>query len=518
MRLEAGMKMTHIAGLLVLAAASSFASVTATKTVISSALNPSVYGQTVTFSAVVSSSKGAPPDGETVSFLKGNTVLGTGTLSVGSASFTTSTLAGGTVALVAMYAGDSNFGSSRSATLKQVVSAAPTTISLASSENPSNVGQAITFTANVASPQFSGPLTGSVTFYNGSKALGTVALSGGVAEYMTATLPAGSDAMTAVYRANTSFSGSTSSVLNQTVGAGTFIDSTMTWDGIERYYSVFAPTALAANPPMLLMLHGTWYTADGGADATGAWNVTGRDWGWQSFANQYGFILVQPASTWDPSTKRWNWNAYFMDGAFPAAESGTCTEPPATGCPDDAGFLRNLIGTLTAQYNVNPNQIYVTGFSSGAQMAERVGVEISDLVAAIAPVSGQLEGQLSSPPPVLVAGNAVAPISVQAWQGTADNVLWPCGYRATTYNGVTFTLDTVDDTFNYWVTQNGCTTLATNNTLCSGSTANPAVSGNLAAGCTSNTEVQFVWEEGVSHLWKTGNIPAIWNFLSTHQK
>jgi len=46
----------------------------------------------VIFTAVVASKIGAPPDGETVSFMKGKTVLGTGSLSGGSASFTTAKL------------------------------------------------------------------------------------------------------------------------------------------------------------------------------------------------------------------------------------------------------------------------------------------------------------------------------------------------------------------------------------------------------------------------------------------
>ena len=94
----------------------------ATTTTLKSAPNPSKYGQAVTFTAVVSSSIGPPPNGETVSFMKGKIVLGTGTLSAGSASFTTSTLKVGTTSVTAVYGGDSNFAGSKSKTVKQVVS------------------------------------------------------------------------------------------------------------------------------------------------------------------------------------------------------------------------------------------------------------------------------------------------------------------------------------------------------------------------------------------------------------
>ncbi len=92
-----------------------------TATTLTSSPNPSTYGQAVTFTAVVSSSAGAPPDGETVSFMKGKMALGTGTLNGGSASFTTSTLHLGTTTVNAVYGGDWNFFSSKSKPVKQVV-------------------------------------------------------------------------------------------------------------------------------------------------------------------------------------------------------------------------------------------------------------------------------------------------------------------------------------------------------------------------------------------------------------
>jgi hypothetical protein len=75
--------------------------------------NPSAYGEPVTFTAVVSSDADVP-DGETVTFVKGTEVLGTGTLRGGSASFTTSALDFGDHSIAAVYGGDSNFASSTS--------------------------------------------------------------------------------------------------------------------------------------------------------------------------------------------------------------------------------------------------------------------------------------------------------------------------------------------------------------------------------------------------------------------
>jgi uncharacterized repeat protein (TIGR03803 family) len=93
----------------------------ATTNTLTSSRNPSVYGEEVTFTAEVTSSDGAPPDGETVSFLNGTTTLGAGTLSGGTASFATTALPSGTDFITAVYGGDSNFADSMSSAVRQVV-------------------------------------------------------------------------------------------------------------------------------------------------------------------------------------------------------------------------------------------------------------------------------------------------------------------------------------------------------------------------------------------------------------
>jgi hypothetical protein len=85
-----------------------------TSSEIRSSPNPSVYGEPVTFTAVVTSGDGVPPDGGKVVFMKGAEVLGSGTLRGGSASFTTSTLEFGDHSIKAVYDGDANFARSTS--------------------------------------------------------------------------------------------------------------------------------------------------------------------------------------------------------------------------------------------------------------------------------------------------------------------------------------------------------------------------------------------------------------------
>ncbi len=121
----------------------------------------------------------------------------------------------GTNTIKAVYGGDSTFIGSKSKALSQVVSKATTTTTLVSSQNPSNGGQPVTFTASVT-PQFGGTVKGTVTFYDGPTGLTTVFLSGGVATFTTSTLTSGTHSITATYNGSNSFTGSSAS-LTQTV-------------------------------------------------------------------------------------------------------------------------------------------------------------------------------------------------------------------------------------------------------------------------------------------------------------
>jgi subtilase family serine protease len=191
-----------------------------TTTAVVSSLNPSVSGQTVTFTATVTPAFGGSPAG-TVTFSNGTTVLGTGTLSstTHKATFATSTLSVGAHSITAAYSGGPDVNGSTSPTLTQTVNAAggSTTTALTSSANPSSFLQTVTFTATVKSTSTGTP-TGTVTFKNGTTVLGTGTLnSSGVATLATSSLTIGSHAMTASYSGDTHFNASVSGTLTQTV-------------------------------------------------------------------------------------------------------------------------------------------------------------------------------------------------------------------------------------------------------------------------------------------------------------
>jgi hypothetical protein len=187
------------------------ASVINTTTALTSSLNPSTFGQLITFSATVSPSSGATGN---VTFKDGSSILGTSALGTnGVATLSTSSLAGGTHSITAEYSGDTTHSGSTSSALSQTVNNASTTTTLTSNDNPSKSGQAVTFTATV-SPSSA---TGTVQFFDGSSLLGSAPLNSGQASFTTSSLSAAKHSITAVYGGNGGFNGSSSAVLTQNV-------------------------------------------------------------------------------------------------------------------------------------------------------------------------------------------------------------------------------------------------------------------------------------------------------------
>ena len=184
-------------------------------TTISSSLNPSTYGQGVTFTASVQAPQGINPFG-TVTFMDGSATLGSASLSNGSAQFTLPGLAAGSHSITAVYAGDTYLTGSTSPSLAQSVSSASSATMVSSSVNPAIFGQTVVLSAAIQ-PGYGGSTTGTVTFLDGTVALGSSPVSGNAAQLSLSSLAVGSHAITAKYNGDTNVAGSTSAGLTQTV-------------------------------------------------------------------------------------------------------------------------------------------------------------------------------------------------------------------------------------------------------------------------------------------------------------
>ncbi|MGH9208367.1 MAG: Ig-like domain-containing protein [Acidimicrobiales bacterium] len=181
-----------------------------TTTLLTSSANPSLLGQAVTLTATVSAASGTPVG--FLYFLDGNTVLARVLLSGGTATFTSSALARATHSLTGHFGGNLKFAPSTSAVLSQVVNGMASSTGLGINPSPSTYGQAVTLSATVSGA--GATPSGSVTFKDGTKTLGTALLNGaGTAQLMTSatTLSAGAHTLTAAYAGDSVYTGSSTS-------------------------------------------------------------------------------------------------------------------------------------------------------------------------------------------------------------------------------------------------------------------------------------------------------------------
>jgi polyhydroxybutyrate depolymerase len=166
---------------------------------------------------------------------------------------------------------------------------------------------------------------------------------------------------------------------------------TMRIGDFNRTYRVYRPSRVAAAPGLVIVLHavfGSGYLAE---------SSTGFD----AEADRLGWVVAYPDGVLD------GWDA-FGDTPYWGRHPGV----------DDVAFVGALIDRLSASDRLDPDRVYVTGFSRGAMMTYRLGCELSGRVAAIAPVSGNMataDGSAAGVPCRLSA-----PVSVLAIHGTAD--------------------------------------------------------------------------------------------------
>jgi hypothetical protein len=188
-----------------------------------SSANPAALGTAVTITAIVTGGFPAIPTGDVIFTLDDGTLPAVALDATGAASFTTSTLSLGMHTITAFYGGATDFlPASEAATFKQQIVPPATVTTIASSLNPSNAGDKVTFTSTVATTSVLGAApTGAVTFKDGTASFATVLVSAkgaqNVAQATISTLGAGTHSITAIYSGDSATSASVSPVLVQQV-------------------------------------------------------------------------------------------------------------------------------------------------------------------------------------------------------------------------------------------------------------------------------------------------------------
>ncbi len=195
-----------------------------TATSLSASQNPISAGAVLTLSAAVSATGSATGAGVLtgeVTFSEGATVCGTATINnTGLATLSISTLSAGPHSILATYSGNTNYATSTSTVLAEVVQSTATTVTLTSTAATTLAGEPASFTASVSSA--TGIPTDSVSFYDGGVSIGQAQLNAqGISTLSTSTLTVGAHTITAVYVGNGNYNTSTSAALQHTVALAT---------------------------------------------------------------------------------------------------------------------------------------------------------------------------------------------------------------------------------------------------------------------------------------------------------
>jgi polyhydroxybutyrate depolymerase len=244
--------------------------------------------------------------------------------------------------------------------------------------------------------------------------------------------------------------------------------------GVNRTLWLYQPSTYhkGTRVPLVLDLHGLT------ADAPGEQALSGLT----PKAEAEGFIVVYPNG---------------IDHAWRVG--------PASA---DVQFMRDLIAQLQVVYSIDPKRIYVTGMSNGGGMANRVGCDLADIVAAIGPVAGAYDFWDQCQPS--------RPIPVIAFHGLTDKtVLYQGGAQGTQEPPIHTWAEA-------WAKRNGCSPTP--------SVTQPvtSVTTEIWGNCSQNADVVLYTLDHHGHSWPGSTLlPAItsqainatnliWDFFKAH--
>jgi polyhydroxybutyrate depolymerase len=239
---------------------------------------------------------------------------------------------------------------------------------------------------------------------------------------------------------------------------------TLTVDGIKRTFFVHLPSDYDAEQAnvLLIALH------PGASSGLAMAALTGFD----HLADEEGYIVVYPNSmgvTWNTDTKEEN-NA------------------------DDVGFTEALIDHMVSDYNVDMEQVFLTGFHDGGLMAYRLACEIPERFASVAVVGPLMFASQRD----ACASVPAAPLNMFIMHGSDDTL-----YQTETYIYQPMFSDTeyeilgVEDTLAVWTDRNGCEAETAGS-------VNELTNTRLYSDCKDEKQVALYTLEGGKMNWPRG--------------
>jgi polyhydroxybutyrate depolymerase len=267
----------------------------------------------------------------------------------------------------------------------------------------------------------------------------------------------------------------------------------LTYDGLERHYIVHVPNTYSHYPkdansednnskdnnskvPLVIYLHG------GGGRAQAGINDN-----MESFADNYGFLLVLPEGTGPIKDKLLTWNS----GTWP---TGDCCGTAVADQIDDVGFIAAVIAEVENTYSIDTTRIYATGISNGGMMAYRLACELSEKLAAVAIVASPAIPEDCTPS---------RKISILHIHGTLDPCVPYDGSIGAGCIGKQLDPESAQEQVDFWKKEN----------VCSETSSQVYAKGNancIRHACQNNSEVEFCTITDGGHTWPSGNqyLPA----------
>jgi polyhydroxybutyrate depolymerase len=240
---------------------------------------------------------------------------------------------------------------------------------------------------------------------------------------------------------------------------------------LKRDYLVHVPSSYDKNTPMpvIINFHG------GGGDAQNQMKQSQMN----SKSDKEGFIVVYPQGT----------GKIVAGHIFGTWNAGACCGYAKDNNIDDVGFISNMIEDIKEKFNIDEKKVYATGLSNGALMSYRLACELSEKIAAIAPVSAQ-DATISCSP--------TRAVPIIHFHGTADPAAFYNGGACGTRLGLPgWNCSSVVDTIIKWRDMEGCTNNQT------------VILKNGRATCISygkckNSEIVLCTIQDAGHTWPGG--------------
>ncbi|NUQ63801.1 MAG: prolyl oligopeptidase family serine peptidase [Pirellulales bacterium] len=229
--------------------------------------------------------------------------------------------------------------------------------------------------------------------------------------------------------------------------------------------------------------------------------------GLSSKADQAGFLAVYP-------------NGTGKGNVFLVWNSGGFHGPNADKLPDDVKVVNRLLDDVATVVRVDAKRIYATGMSNGGMMCYRLAAELSERIAAIAPVAGTMAAGLTPPK---------RPVPVLHFHGTADKLVPFEGPDKRTARFLNF--KSVEETIRTWAGIDGCPRNPRKTDLPDTSEDGTRVRRETYGPGKHGTEVELYVIESGGHTWPgrrwpvlflgktTNDISAndlIWQFFQKH--